>query len=83
MFRHNNVSRNEKSIPKPHGFQALFEKITACGSGEVRTPLMTTEGEEMEVRLGGLIADQIAWHGGMVLQARTLSSHILARCGAP
>jgi hypothetical protein len=45
--------------------------------------LMTTEGEEMEVRLGGLIADQIAWHGGMVLQARTLSSHILARCGAP
>lgn len=65
VLRHDDVPSHEEVIAQSHGLKRGLEKCTRIWRSEVRSSVVTTEGDEVEIA-GLLVADQVGRHPDMV-----------------
>ena len=66
MFRHDNVTENVEYVSSAHLLQGSHKSLPGCSAGEVWGPVVTAEGEEMEVA-SLLVTLETGGHAGVSL----------------
>jgi hypothetical protein len=65
MLRPDDVVGYDEVIAKTHGFERLFEEVAGAWGGEVGEPVISDEGDEVEVSCV-LVSYEVVGHGWMV-----------------